>query len=286
MANPSKKTRPSKRERTERRFEPQSTAPPVAVGALGAVGALALGAGAYGQVFRAMALSAGQPMPYAQWILAGGAALTGIAIWIGTSGDAAAHVGDGGVGVDKGTIRRIPWHDVESVRWEGSGSGGALVVRGKDDAGSDMTITLSAKGHAQAVAWALKEARARIPDAVDVGEAHAAAPHDNAGQLIVLEPLQVVGKRCAESGKVLAYEPDARVCPRCERVYHKAHVPDACRCGASLTGLRGKKSVAVGAEAGGEAPVPSVAPAPVLPVRATADDDGASGGESTGKGAA
>jgi hypothetical protein len=28
------------------------------------------------------------------------------------------------------------------------------------------------------------------------------------------------------------------VCPRCDRVYHKAHVPEACACGASLEDLR------------------------------------------------
>jgi hypothetical protein len=50
----------------------------------------------------------------------------------------------------------------------------------------------------------------------------------------------VVGKHCADSGTVIAYEPDARVCPRCERVYHKAHVPETCACGGSLEGLRAK----------------------------------------------
>jgi hypothetical protein len=53
-----------------------------------------------------------------------------------------------------------------------------------------------------------------------------------------LEPPQVVGRHCAESGKVIAYEPDARVCVRCERVFHRTSMPDVCACGASLEHLR------------------------------------------------
>ena len=65
-----------------------------------------------------------------------------------------------------------------------------------------------------------------------------------AGEVIVLDPIQVVGKHCAASGKVIAYEPDARVCSRCERVYHKAHVPETCACGQSLENLRPSEPVA------------------------------------------
>jgi hypothetical protein len=68
-------------------------------------------------------------------------------------------------------------------------------------------------------------------------------PHRDAGEVLVLDPIQVVGKHCAESGTVIAYEPDARVCTRCERVYHKAHVPETCACGASLESLRAKAAV-------------------------------------------
>ena len=55
---------------------------------------------------------------------------------------------------------------------------------------------------------------------------------------MVLDAVQVVGKRCAATDRIIAYEPDARVCPRCERVYYKASVPDACVCGAPLAHLR------------------------------------------------
>src|SRR5439155_1157310 len=99
-----------------------------------------------------------------------------------------------------------------------------------------MTISVKLGSQPQAVAWILKEARARIPDCVDVPEESEAIPaaSEDAGEVLAAEPPQVVGKHCAESGKVIAYEPDARVCPKCERVYHKAHVPNDCPCGASL----------------------------------------------------
>jgi hypothetical protein len=89
----------------------------------------------------------------------------------------------------------------------------------------------------------VKEARQRIPAVVDVPE-DVALPEVRAsvGESRVLEPAQVVGKHCAASGKVIAYEPDARVCPRCERVYHRAHVPAACECGASLAALQPEAS--------------------------------------------
>ena len=58
------------------------------------------------------------------------------------------------------------------------------------------------------------------------------------GQSIVLDPVQVVGRKCMESGETILYEPDSRVCQKCERIYHKSHVPETCACGASLAALR------------------------------------------------
>jgi hypothetical protein len=89
----------------------------------------------------------------------------------------------------------------------------------------------------------VKEARARVPATVDVPE-DVALPEARqaAGETLTLEPPQVVGKHCVASGKVIAYEPDARVCSRCERVYHKAHVPAQCECGASLESLQAAAS--------------------------------------------
>jgi hypothetical protein len=38
---------------------------------------------------------------------------------------------------------------------------------------------------------------------------------------------------------MIAYEPDARVCPACERVFHKDKVPRKCLCGTDLSKLGG-----------------------------------------------
>ena len=53
-----------------------------------------------------------------------------------------------------------------------------------------------------------------------------------------------MGKHCSASGKVIAFEPDARVCPRCERVFYRTSVPAACDCGASLAELQSQAQTA------------------------------------------
>ena len=229
-------------ERHERRFFPQSTANPIAIRVLGAIGALLLGAGAFGQFVS----SAPEPFKGTPWLLAAGAALFGLAIWFGTSGDPVLRVGDGGVGMDKGTTRRIPWWAVKSVTYDAQKS--ALLVAGKDEADVDLTIAARVKSQPQAAAWILKEADARLGEAedeiVDVSEnARSEIPEavEDPADVVKMDPLQVVGKKCAESGKTIAYEPDARVCPRCERVYHKNAVPKTCACGASLAALAKQK---------------------------------------------
>ena len=77
---------------------------------VGAIGALAMGAGAWGQ-FGALVHEGGpEPLKFAPYILAVGALLVGVAIWIGTSGDPTLRVGDAGLAVEKGGVRRMPWY--------------------------------------------------------------------------------------------------------------------------------------------------------------------------------
>jgi len=45
---------------------------------------------------------------------------------------------------------------------------------------------------------------------------------------------------CAESGDIIAYEPDAVVCPSVSSSSHKSSTPDECPCGADLASLRPK----------------------------------------------
>jgi hypothetical protein len=228
--------REKRAERLERRFEPRASTSRAIVYLAGALGAIAMGAGAWGQFGSLVHEGGPGPLPYAPYILSGGTLLVAIAVWLGTSGEPALRVGDAGVALEKGSgLRRMPWYSVHGVQWRDR----AVRVTGKDELGLAMNVVVPLASHGPAAAWIVKEARERIPRAVGV-PADVFLPNalDFPGEPLRLEPQQVVGKHCAASGKVIAYEPDARVCPRCERVYHKAHVPESCECGASLAGQR------------------------------------------------
>jgi len=229
------------RERRERRLLPRPGANVTIVYLVGALGSLVMGAGAWEELGPFLRESATEPLKLAPYVLAAGTLLVGTAIWIGTSGDPPLRVGDGGLAVEKGGIRRMPWYAIDSIEWVGE----AVRATGKDDAGATLTLIASLASHPQAAAWIVREARERVPAVVHVpDDAPLPPPQASAGEVLALEPPQVVGKHCAASGKVIAYEPDARVCPKCERVYHKASVPDACECGASLDGVRSQVKTA------------------------------------------
>ncbi len=236
MAKKSKGGKSGKaRDRRERRFEPLASASKNLVYVVGAVGAIAMGAGAWGQFGSLVHEGGPEPFKAAAYILAAGALLVGIAIWIGTSGDPSLRVGDAGLAVEKGGLRRMPWYGIERIEWRDE----VVRVTGKDEAGNALSVTASLKSQPQAAAWIVREARERVPGVVDVpDDATLPEARVSAGEVLKLEPPQVVGRRCAATGKVIAYEPDARVCPRCERVYHKASVPDTCECGGALAELR------------------------------------------------
>jgi hypothetical protein len=170
-----------------------------------------------------------------------GALFTVVAIWLGTSSEAALRVGDPGIAREKGELVRMPWYNVTNVVWESGAS--TLVVTGRDEHDQSVTFRVPARSHAAAAAWIVKEVSARFPKVIDIPNSVRdsladADPH--AGTVIQLEPMQVVGKKCAKSGKMIAYEPDARVCPRCERIYFKTAVPTKCKCGEKLAHLRAR----------------------------------------------
>jgi hypothetical protein len=226
------------RERQERRFAPLPSTNPMVARVVGGLGAAALGVGAWAQFGHDLLDNGLPPYGFAPAALAGGAVASGIAVWLGTSGEAPLRVGAGGVGIERGKlVSRIPWHAIEHIEWDPDK--GELSVRGDDETGTHHALTVSTKTHPRAAAWIVKEARDRIPDRVDVPEEARGLPAAQAtdGQILGMDAVQVVGKRCAASDKIIAYEPDARVCPRCERVYHKDAVPQACACGASMEGV-------------------------------------------------
>ena len=151
------------RERKERQFEPAALTSAWNVYIVGGVGSLLMGAGAWGQFGSLMTDGGPEPFKYAPYVLAAGALLVGVAIWIGTSGEPALRVGDGGVAVVKGGIRRMPWYAIEHVEW----SDDAVVVTGKDDIGVAMTVTASLKTHPQAAAWIINRAKEAISQGDD-----------------------------------------------------------------------------------------------------------------------
>lgn len=223
------------RARRERRFEPRSAMSARVVYLVGALGAILMGAGAWAQFGAMLQESAPPPLKIAPYILAVGALLVGAAIWVGTSGEPALRVGDAGIAVERRGLQRMPWYEVKEISWNGEG----LRLSGKTDMGATLAYTATLASHPQAIAWIVKEARERIPSVVQLPEGGGIPdPLASAGEVLPLEPPQVVGKHCAASGRVIAYEPDARICPRCERVYHKASLPETCECGASLAEAR------------------------------------------------
>jgi hypothetical protein len=234
-----KKTNAAKREaRRERRFLPQSAYNPILVKVLGGVGSAALGAGAWGQFGHTLMNLDLPPSGFGPYLIGAGAVLLGGAVWLGTSSEPPMRVGPGGFALEKGDMVRVPWHAIERIVWEPERS--ELSIRGKDDAGRDVNLVVRAKVHPHAAAWLAREARARIPRVTDVPDDVRGLPptRPDDGEILPLDPLQVVGEHCAASGRIIAYEPDARVCPLCELVYHKNSVPEDCACGASLASLR------------------------------------------------
>jgi hypothetical protein len=226
---------PKPRPRRERRFEPIAGTSPGVIYLLGSIGALAMGAGAWEEFSPLVSDSAITPLKFAPYVLTAGAVLVGAAVWLGTSGEPLLRVGDAGLAIEKGGLKRMPWYAIERIDWRDE----SVRVEGKDDGGAPMTLNASLRSHPQAAAWIVTEGRARVPAVVKVPE-DASLPDAiaDAGVVVELDPPRLVGRHCAASGKVISYEPDARVCPRCERVYHKAHVPETCECGASLGELR------------------------------------------------
>jgi hypothetical protein len=227
------KKKSSARKRRETRFFPQSNANPIVIRVVFAIGAVLLGAGAYEQFFAKT-----EPWKYTPYLLASGALAFALSIWFGTSGDMILRVGDGGVGIDRGEVRRIPWYEMTDVFFDPQLR--SVSVKGKDESGASLRIDAKLKSQPQAAAWIVKEARARIPKIVEVtGEGADDIPEaHHSSDVILLEDLQIVGRKDAVTGKAIAYEPDARVCKRCERIYYKKSVPKKCACGNSLADLR------------------------------------------------
>ncbi len=219
-----KKKKSSKRTRKEHRYTGEQTyASKVAVG-VGMLGAALLGAGVYERwIFE-------QPKSFAVYLVALGAfALVG-AVAFGDLGTLPVRVGDLGIAIERGNeLERIGWCDLKRVYAEK----GKLFLEGKE---STSAINIAAQP--KAVARILAEGTRRIPEAMDVKRAAIEGlptPRDDDGEVLTVDAPQVAGRTCAASGKTVAFERDARLCPQCGEVYLKDRVPKKClTCAADL----------------------------------------------------
>ena len=178
------------------------------------VGALGLGAGVYAQWVQ------DPPLGFASWLVAGGAAVLGGALWFGDSGAVPVRVGDAGLAIEKGSeLSRLAWCDIERIYTDKDD----LVIKG-----DELTLTLPLKAHATAAAWVLSEAARRVPTVLDVHRKLAdelPKPKDSDGEVVKIDSLQVAGRNCAASDRPIAFERDARLCPNCARSITRTPCP-------------------------------------------------------------
>lgn len=212
-----KKTSSTKRQRHERRFLAKTTQSSLAIFVAGLVAACALGAGVYGEWVSDPAVK------YAPYLIALGTLGVVVSWWFGDASNSPVRVGDAGLAVEKGNdIVRLAWCDIERLH----------VEKNKLLAESDeLTLSIPIAAQPHAVAFALSEATRRLPDIVDVKRRvlkELPKPDAEAGTSVVVKGIQVAGRRCAASNKLISFERDARVCPNCCEVYQREKVPDEC----------------------------------------------------------
>lgn len=221
-----KKKKAARRPRQERRFAPDPAHTSKLAFFAVLIGGLLLGAGLYAQWIREL------PLAYAPYLLGGGAFALAFGLWFSEPGAGPIRVGDAGVAIEKGKeVVRLPWCDMKRVSLERS----ALLLEG-----DDLTLSIPIGAHRVAVAWILSEGARRMPDIMKAKRSDIQAlpeVNDKQGELVTVEALQVAGRHCAASDKVISFERDARLCPTCAQVYHKDHVPKTCvTCSAELLG--------------------------------------------------
>lgn len=219
--------------REERRFLPGRDARLTASLVAGGLGSMLLGAGVYIQFMRPpenpLAVKLGAQVielaDKGSFVVGAGALILAAVILLAPDLDSALLVGDGGVGVDDGSddgARRILWCDIDKLTLTND----TLVVHGPD-----YKISAPLSSQPQAAAWILREARARIPAIIALDHAEQEripAADEAAGERRKITDTQIAGRRCRATDRVISYEPDARLCPRCSEIYHKDSVPEAC----------------------------------------------------------
>lgn len=217
----------------ERRFLPVRDTRMTASLIAGGVGSLLLGAGVYIQFFRPsdnmLAVKLGAQVvemaDKGSYVVGLGAVILAAVILLAPDFETAVLVGDCGVGTDEGKeegAKRLLWCDIEEITLKNQ----ILVVQGS---GTKITIPLASQP--QAAAWVIKEVQERIPSIISLSHAEQEQiprAEEDAGERRKVGDLQIAGRHCAASDRVISYEPDARLCPRCGEIYHKNNVPEEC----------------------------------------------------------
>lgn len=217
-----------KRDLTERRFVAKPSGKSKALLGVLFAGAIVLGAGVYERFF-----SDKVPTPsWATYLVAGGALLVAIYILLVPDDAPPLLVGDAGVGEEHGEgVKRIPWCDVVSVSKEGN-----TLILGTEERG-DLRIAIDQ--HQAAAARVLRELEDRLGENITILEeiTQAVGPvSPEEGEARKVGAVQVAGRKCAASGRVLSFEADVRTCARCGQVYHTEEVPLECvTCGAEMS---------------------------------------------------
>lgn len=204
---------------SERRFVPDRTTRAKVTFIVGDFGALLLGAGVYGRWLQT------PPSSFADWLLLGGALLTVIAFFLPDPGSAPVRVGPLGVAVERGGEQpdRLAWWEIEKIENQDS----AIVIHGAES--SQFEIGLP--HHKMAAAWIVAEALDRIPKRVKIAadfQTKLPSTKEASGVSVDAEPLQVAGRKCRSSGKLISFEDDARLCERCGEVYHRDEAVESC----------------------------------------------------------
>jgi hypothetical protein len=202
----------------ERRFEAEPGSRANFQALIGGLGVVALGAASYATWMH------DTPMPIGPYLFGAGIVAVIVAALMGASDGMPIRVGDAGVAVEQGESQpeRIHWFEIAKIGLEGD----RIVVEG-----AQRRIVAPLAHHAGAAGWILKEAMARIPKRVVVPPERTPeilTGTDEHGKTLVVEKMQLAGRRCKASNAIISFERDARACQRCGEVYEKKHVPEKC----------------------------------------------------------
>jgi len=221
-----KKKRKATKERLERRFRAEATHTSKVAAGLGMAGSLALGAGVFGQWV------AETPMRFAAALVTVGSVGLGAGLWLGSASTFPVLVGDSGIAIERGAeLVRVLWCDIEEIRLQS----GDLLISSRG-----ITLSIPIGAHPKATPFIVAEADRRLPRIVKLSDAdRRAIPllKEPGGTEVPVRGDQVAGRRCAATQKIISFERDARLCPRCAQVYYKDAVPKECvTCGAEVAG--------------------------------------------------